>query len=230
MKRIVIFWVVFFLGILLEQTTLAQIANLRGAANRPMQIAEQYRETSGTPYYLDQYLRGTVFDKKGGSHEVTLKYDTYREEVEILMDGQVLLLDKGLYPKFEIDQIDEESKKLVKLVFYNVDQLPGMKPNKYYREIFSNKKARVLKAKQTYLLRNEDAGYGGTLQPNVFDQKDLYFLEVEGAQIVELNLNHNSILKTLRNESGLKAFLKAKKVRIKKENDLAVLIDFFNEK
>lgn len=213
------------------EVVFGQISNMRGTVNRPLRVSEQYKETEGSPYYFEEYMRGKIKDKDGEVKEVALKYDTYREEVEILVQGSVLIIDKDFYPEFTMEVIDEDSKKVLEYRFTN-DQykLPGLKPNKYSRELFVGEKATVVKVTDTILVINEDTGYGGGVQNNRFEKRDLYFVGGNGKEFVNVKLNHNAILKALKEESGLKQYLKSKKIKIKSEEDLEHLVEYFDTK
>ncbi|PIW05067.1 MAG: hypothetical protein COW40_06230 [Cytophagales bacterium CG17_big_fil_post_rev_8_21_14_2_50_40_13] len=213
-----------------SQIAQAQISNVLGSMNKPLLISEQYKNTDGSPYYNEEYLPGKIFDKDGKVRDVVLKYDTYRDEVELLMDGQVILIAQEIYPKFVIEEIDLELKKVVSREFSNTYVLPGQKKNKYSQVLFSNSKAKILKAIQTVLVENSDPGFAGLVVNDRFDIKAFYFLVDADNQVTELKLNTNAIVNALPNETELKQYFKKNKIKIKDEADLVELLSYFESK
>lgn len=213
-----------------SQIAQAQISNVLGSMNKPLLISEQYKNTDGSPYYNEEYLPGKIFDKDGKVRDVVLKYDTYRDEVELLMDGQVILIAQEIYPKFVIEEIDLELKKVVSREFSNTYTLPGQKKNKYSQVLFSNSKVKILKAIQTVLVENSDPGFAGLVVNDRFDTKAFYFLVDGNNQVTELKLNTNAIVNALPNETELKQYFKKNKIKIKDEADLVELLNYFESK
>ncbi|MFT7036325.1 MAG: hypothetical protein ACJA2S_004854 [Cyclobacteriaceae bacterium] len=208
----------------------AQISNVLGSMNKPLLISEQYNKTDGSPYYNEDYLSGKIFDKEGKLKDVVLKYDTYRDEVELLMDGQVILIAQDFYPKFVIEEVDLKLKRVVSKEFSNNYALPGQKKNKYSQVIFSNDKAKILKAIQTILIENSDTGYGGVVLNDRFDTRSFYYIVDANNQITEIKLNTNAIISALPSEIELKQYFKKNKIKIKSEEDLVELLNYFAQK
>jgi hypothetical protein len=198
--------------------------------NKPLLISEQYKKTDGSPYYNEDYLSGKIFDKEGKAKDVVLKYDTYRDEVELLMDGQVILIAQDIYPKFVIEEVDLELKRVVTKEFSNNYNLPGQKKSKYSQVIFSNDKAKILKAIQTILVENSDPGYGGVVPNDRFDTRSFYYLVGANDQVTEIKLNTNAIISALPGETELKQYFKKNKIKIKSEEDLVQLLNYFDQK
>jgi hypothetical protein len=208
----------------------AQIGNVLGSMNKPLLISEQYSKTDGSPYYNEDYLSGKIFDKEGKVKDVVLKYDTYRDEVELLMDGQVILIAQDIYPKFVIEEVDLELKRVVNKEFSNEYPLPGQKKNKYSQVIFSNEKVKILKAIQTILIQNSETGYGGVVLNDRFDTRLFYYIVDANNHVTEIKLNTNAIISALPAETELKQYFKKNKIKIKSEEDLVELLNYFDQK
>lgn len=208
----------------------AQIDNMSGTLNKPLSEIEQYKSTQGSPYFLEGYKTGTIIDKSGRVHKVFLKYDTYKEEVELFNDGKPLLIDKNIYPKFNIEFIDERIGKKVSYTFTNEIKIPGQKRSKYSLVLADGKNMKLVKIIQTFLNESQDSGYGGTVQPHRFETREVYYLLKANGESLEVKANNKSILKAFNNDASLKAYFKKERLKIRKEEDLVEFARYLNSK
>lgn len=211
-------------------TMQAQLENMSGTMNKPLNEIEQYKGTQGSPYFLEEFKSGTIIDKSGRVHSVFLKYDTYQEEVELFNDGKTLIIDNNIYPKFTIDFIDEKIGKRVSYTFTNEIKIPGMKKSKYSLVLADGDNMKLVKVIQTFLNESQDSGYGGIVQPHRFETREMYFLLKGNGESLEVKANNKSVLKAFNNDPSLKSYFKKEKVKIRREQDLVELAQYLDSK
>ena len=210
-------------------SALGQIGNTTGTMNEVLKITGGYKDTDGTPYLIDDYKNGFLYDKEGKAKPVFLKYDTYKEEVEVFNDGNPLLIDKRLYPRFVIEYIDTKTKRKVHYEFTNEISIPGMEPDKYVQVVVDGDKYKLIKTYSTVLLQSQDQGYGGVVTNNYFDNNEDYFIYQVGLDAVELKrLKNKDILKAISDDGTIKNWFKEKRVKIRGEADMAEFINYLN--
>jgi uncharacterized protein YxeA len=226
MKRIT--KVLICLALITGSSAYAQIDNATGTLNNTLRITGQYKDTEGSPYLIDDYKNGILYDTKGKARSVFLKYDTYKEEVEVYNDGNPLLIEKRLYPKFVIEYIDAASKKKIHYEFTNEIQIPGLKPNKYVQIITDGDRFKLIKIYSSQLNQSQDQGYGGVITNNYFENKEAYYIYTVGLDAVPIKLKNKDILKALSDDGKLKDYLKKEKIKIRNEKDMSELMDYLN--
>lgn len=207
---------------------LGQIDNATGTMNNTVRITGQYKDTEGSPYLIDDYKNGVLYDKDGNTKAVFLKYDTYKEEVEVFNDGNPLLIDKRLYPRFVIEYIDTKTSQKVRYEFTNEIAIPGMKKDKYVEVITDGEKFKLIKTYTTQLNQSQDQGYGGVVSNNYFENDEDYYIYTVGLDAVPVKLKNKDVLKAISDNGKLKAFLKKEKIKIRKEKDMAKVMEYLN--
>ena len=170
-----------------------------------------------------------IINQDGKEYKVFLKYDTYKEEVEIFNDGTPLLVSKTIYPKFSITYIDDKTRKKVEHSFSNEQFIPGFKRYKYSLTLTEGKNIKLLKVFQTYLSKSDDGGYAGTEKPATFSQKEFYFVVKEGEAPIQIKPNKKSVLKALDSDGTLKNYIKEKRLRLKSEEELVELVQYLDK-
>lgn len=220
-------WLVVAL-VLITTTVQGQIINASGTMNNTVRITGQYKDTEGSPYLIDDYKNGVLYTKDGMERPVYLKYDTYKEEVEVFNDGNPLLIDKRLYPKFVIEYVDDKSKQKVRYEFTNEIVIPGMKNGKYVEVIANGDKFKLIKAYSSKLNQSQDQGYGGVVTNNFFENDEDYYIYTVGLDAVRVKLKNKDILKAISDDGKLKDYLKAEKIKVRKEKDMLRVIEYLN--
>lgn len=215
-------------ALFIGNAALGQIDNATGTMNATVRITGQYKDTEGTPYLIDDYKNGVLIDKDGNSKTVFLKYDTYKEEVEIFNDGNPLLIDKRLYPRFVIEYIDTKTSQKVRYEFTNEIAIPGLKQDKYVEVITDGEKFKLIKAYSTQLNQSQDQGYGGVVSNNYFENDEDYYIYTVGLDAVPVKLKNKDVMKAISDDGKLKAFLKAQKIKIRKEKDMVKVMEYLN--
>ncbi len=221
--------VLVLLALFVGAPAFGQIGNTTGTANTILRITGQYKDTDGTPYLIEDYKNGVLYDKNGKARTVFLKYDTYKEEVEVFNEGNPLLIDKRLYPRFVIEYVDTDSKEKVRYEFTNEINIPGLKPDKYVQIVVDGDQYKLIKTYDARLLQSQDQGYGGVITNNYFDNEETYFIYTVGLDAVEIKkLKNRVILDAMSDDGTIKSWLKENRVKVRDEKDMVELINYLN--
>lgn len=212
-----------FLLFCLMSTTYAysQIGNALGNVNEVIR-EKKYEEIDGSPYLFKSWLTGTLIDKEGKVlPDLLMKYDSYKEKLEVNQDGKVIEVTTSFYQAFTINEINNNSNEVNKHKFVIETAFPGLK-NPSFLELLSDGNYQLLKKHTTYFLQENVNSYGSTVVVKRFQAKNSYYIR-DASGIKEVKLSKASILENFPNQT---AYLKANK--IKKEIDLIKFVDFLN--
>lgn len=219
----------FSLTLILSFTVVyAQIANVPGVGNEVLRTSK-YVDISGSPYLYEDWKSGTVTDKGGKTFpNVLIKFDAYKNVVEINQNGEVMLLSNELYPKFSISFVPAGSNTVVNQFFQcGFEGIEGIS-NKVYLEVLRNGAVQILKKYEIIYEENIITNYGTSSIRKNFQKKERYFLKTSG-KYVEVKLNSKSILEALGSlKKVADQYLSDNKFKIKTESNLLLLIDHLN--
>jgi len=216
------------LVLLMTTTTIvnAQIQNLGGTGGTVLRETK-YAQIDGSPYLFEKYKKAYAYNSAGEKVDVFAKYDSYKEEVEIHNGGSPLILDASEYSKIEFNFYDELDDKSVKMIFQNGFDIAGYGEKDYF-QVLTSGKVKVLKKISTDKIDEDEASYGGTNNiSSRFITKERYFLIRDDQETaVFKRISKSSVLKAF-DEKRLVDFTKKKKLKLKTEKDLLVLVDYY---
>lgn len=205
----------------------AQIANIPGAGNEVIRT-KKYSDVEGSPYLYNDWKAGTITDKDGKIYSnVLLKYDAYKDVLEINQDGSILQLNTQQYPIFSLSFADGSNNKVIKHLFVaGIDQVQGYSPKVYF-EILSNAKLRVVKKYDIKFIDEVVSSYGTASAKKRFQRNEKYFVIADGVA-TEFKLNNKSFLTACgKKRSELEKIVEERKIKIKNEADLEMLLQFY---
>lgn len=213
-KILLLFWLV-------STYSYGQIGNALGSANEVLR-EKKYEEIDGSPYLYNSWLTGSLIDKEGKVlPDLLMKYDSYKEKLEVNQNGQVLEITTTVYQAFIINEIDNLSNAVNQHKFLIEHAFPGLK-NPSFLELLVDGRYQLLKKHTTHFLQENVTSYGSTVVVKRFQLKNSYYIR-DPNRVVEVKLSKGSILENFPDQS---AYLKANK--IKKEVDLIRFVDFLN--
>lgn len=213
-KLFLLFWLV-------STCAYSQIGNVLGNANEVIR-EKKYEEIDGSPYLFKSWLSGVLIDLEGKVFpDLLMKYDSYKEKLEVNQNGKILEITTPLYKAFTLNEIDEISNEIKVHKFIIETSFPGLK-NPVFLESLVEGKHQLLKKHTTYFLQENVTSYGSTVSKKRFQAKSAYYIRDEN-RVIEVKLSKASILENFPEQS---AYVKANK--IKKEIDLIKFIDFMN--
>ncbi len=205
---------------------LAQLVNIQGIDNVVVRT-KKYSDIQGSAYVYPSWCSGTLTDNSGKTYQnVLLKYDTYKDLVEVNQDGQVIEVNATTYPKFTMDYTGTETNEVVKHHFASGFSVPGF-PG--YFDVLYTGRFSLLKKYKTSFVEETVTGYGTSNAYKRFQSKVHYFVVRPDNSIVEVKLNKKSILEELSDKSAdVEEFVKDKKSKLKSESDLVELIKYLD--
>ncbi len=208
---------------------MGQIANVQGMDNVVLRI-KKYDDIKGSPYLYPAWNSGTLTDRNGKVYSnLLLKYDTYKDLVELNQEGQVMEVSAMNYPKFTLMFIEPGSNKVINHSFSTGYGFEGFSKTSYF-DILLEGRITLLKKYKSSFIENNVSDYGTSDSQKSFQSKIVYFVISEGAGSKEIKPNKKSVMDVFSEHSSrIEVFLNNKK-KIKSEDDLIEIIRFLDEK
>ncbi|MEQ1586520.1 MAG: hypothetical protein ABL895_11620 [Cyclobacteriaceae bacterium] len=190
---------------------------------------KKYADIIGTAYLYPSWATGTLTEKNGNVYvNLMLKYDSYKDIVELNQDGQILEVSAVEYPKFTLTFVEPGTDKLIKHSFLSGFDIPGFSRINYFDLIYEGRLT-LLKKYKTSFLEMSVANYGNSGEQKSFQLDILYFLIEQGKFPKELKLNKRSIIEAFpKKGASIESFMKEKKMKGKTEADLIEIIKFLD--
>lgn len=208
-------------------TVIAQIANIPGAGNEVIRL-KKYADVEGSPYLYTEWKSGTITDNTGKVYpNVLLKYDAYKDVLEINQEGTVMQLNTDRYPEFAITFADGSSNKVVKQKFSSgLTQIPGYSSKTYF-EIVGDGSLTVLKKYDIKFIEDVVNNYGTAATVKRFQRGEKYFVVVNEVA-TEFKLNNKSFLSACgEKKAEMENILTQRKIKIKNEADLISVLHYY---
>jgi hypothetical protein len=183
-----------------------------------------YADIEGSPYLSEDLILGEVIFKNGDSAEYYLRYDIYSDEVEYLKNKRLF----AVVNMTELDHIKLKDQKFVYKTYYEGDQ-----PMTGYLVQLVTDRCNLYQQHRTQF---EEAQPGQSMpfrepSPARFKRlTDKWYFSKEKSAIREFTPN-NAGLKQISTEhfDDLRAFVKTNKLKIRKEEDLVALFEYYND-
>jgi hypothetical protein len=183
-----------------------------------------YQDISGSPYLNDELVLGQVIFKKGDSAEYYLRYDIYADEIEYLKN-------KSLYAVINmpaLDHINLNEQTIVYQTYYE----NGKQSSGFLLQLVTDKYSLYQKLRVKF----KDAQPGQSMPyreatPTRFKSTPIkWYFSNDDSPITQFD-PYNAGLKQVSTKyfAELKAYIKANKLKIKKEDDLVTLFEYYND-
>ena len=181
----------------------------------------------GSTMLNEQFVKGVVKFKNGQQYkDVLLNLSLTTNELYFKNDSTTL---KFFYPvdEFALTGSNEKDGKII----YFKSGFPKVGANTdgaLYQVLSSGSKAYLLK--YIYKTAQEHYEYGGAQKKEYVLRERYYVFDVVNHIMSEINLNGNSIKKSLPDYTGyIERYASNNKVNLKKEENIKSLIDYINE-
>lgn len=212
----------FLLAVLLLPSNICfgQLLNIPTIGNEIMRES-RYSDIEGSPYLFDAWRAGTIFDNAGREYaNRSIKYDAYKDQLELNQEGSVLLLNSGLYPKFLISSTKDGTDAIVFRVFKTGYKIEGYNANQYFEVLFEGANVLLRKIKISFIDQTVNS-YGTSTRVKRFTTDVKYFIVNSGGKSSEIKLKKSSLIDALGQE-GTKAtnYIEQNKLKIKSELDV----------
>ena len=183
--------------------------------------AEKYSDIRGVPFLFDKWMKSKIDIDKGYYEGLQIKYDLYDNKLyflknEVSLELQENVVSFTLYPKPEDATSGMFFKKGYKGNSLNADQFVQVMVDGYLQLIKSD-------IKSLSEMSEINAGMVKTFTTNT----RYYIVTPKGINLVRLN--KAEILPYLQDKDAeVQAYILEKKLNLKKDNDLILLLQFYN--
>ncbi len=183
-----------------------------------------YSHIKGSPYLNDDLILGQVIFKNGDSVSYYLRYDMYSDEIEYLQNKRLFTIVNMA----ALNHINLNGQKFVYQTYYD----DGERSRGYLVQLVTNQCSLYRKNHVEF----EDAQMGQArpfreASPAQFKPMAVHwYYACDTSPITEISLN-SAGLRLISNKhfDKLRTFVKANKLKTRKEDDLVTLIEYFNE-
>jgi len=221
--------IVFFVMFLISSNfALSQLLNIPRLGNEVMR-ENKYVDYEGSPYLYPSWKPGIITDKTGKTYDnQQLKYNSYKDQVEINQEGNQIVLNSSLYYKFVFILIDENSNKTMHRVFqsgYKIDNYT----EKDYFEVLYDGSVKFLKKVKTEFMEENVNSYGSGGQIKRFLTKERYFIINRAGVASELRINKKSLIEAMGDDKeSVARYIENNKVKVKSEIDILFILRQLN--
>jgi hypothetical protein len=204
----------------------AQLSNIQGLDNVVIRT-KKYEDIKGSAYLYTSWNSGTLTDRSGKVYSnLLLKYDSYKDQVELNQEGQVFEVSASMYPKFTLNYVEPTTNKVVKHLFSAAYTVEGFNKFSYFDLLYEGELTLLRKYKTSFIEENV-SGYGTSGAQKSFQSKTLYFIIDKNGVSKDIKINKKSILEAFPEQSStIEEFIKERKIKVKTEQDLIDIIEF----
>lgn len=182
----------------------------------------------GSQYFHEDFLRGTILiEAKQLADEFDLRYNAYKDEIEVLIDGETTILMKDLRVQCSIGPY------LYTYQLYN-DKKENLITSRYLQNIYSDQNyiLFIKESKKYKEAKKAKTSMTGDQPARLVDYKEFYILS-SGDNIAQpLPKKKNLLLKFFPSEDQkmMDDFFKEHKINTKNSEDIVSLFKYFKEK
>ena len=176
-------------------------------------------DIEGSPYYSG-WESGSVTDKDGKIYEGNgIRYNTYKDVIEVNRKGKILTLDNSVFVKFELLFVEGDSTKVTRKFFSSGFSIPKYSDKDYF-EVLLDGDYKFLKKVKTEFLRDVVSPYGGRgVRRYLNDQH--YFIIDKSGHPHDMTIHEKSFLKALGTDREAAAeYIQFSEIKIKSEVDV----------
>ncbi len=175
----------------------------------------------GSPYLSEEFSTGRILLKGEVRGTYSLRYNIYKDEIEVTYENSIGSLLKADYVDIELDG------KIFKIFnYYNNDRIE----KGYFIVLNDGEKCKLLLKKNIlYVPYRKATTPLETDQKARFEQFDNYYMKMGSEAPVKLKLKKNQLLDILSDKKKeIKDFIKKEKIDLKNQKDLESVIVYYN--
>ncbi len=180
----------------------------------------RYRDVEGNPYSNEQMQKGSIHLTSGETRDnLLLRYNWYTSQMEIQQGEDILALPKSA----EIDHVIIGGEKYVP--FYYLNQIAG-----YAVEVYQGR-CSLFRKEDVYMMPAEEpvSSYDEYKPPRFHRSRPVYFLIYQEGRMTQLDSNKRIIPGQFEPyNSEINRFLKSNRIKLKSEEDLVRLVEYYN--
>lgn len=188
--------------------------------NQGSKVTNSYADIEGSPYFFEDFRKGSVITKNGKKYNGEFRYDLYADQIEFKLDGDVYWIAN---PEL-MEYIKIEDKLFV---YYDKD-LTDSKQGFYYQVLVMGE-CKLLYRKGINLKEAEPAKPYVDPKPATFiDRKPLYYIQ-KGIAYPQKVSKKGDLLENLSDKKQeVSAFIKKNKISATNKDELIDLIEYYN--
>jgi hypothetical protein len=194
------------------------INQTRILAIRELDHTINYKNVDGSPYYTQEFIKGTVYLKDGNYATLPYRYDLFRDEIEFLKDDKIIWL----------------KKTDIKFVRYGGDMLivthavSDSSKLGYFFLKETGKFRLLVKKRIDYYPEVQPKGYAATVPAYFKPGLDEFFIQPYGLPAMVIK-NKKDLMAVFGDNQPALGYIKKEKIRYNKESDLLQLVRFLNK-
>ena len=222
-KALFIFFVTLTSTVLYAQDWSLEVNDIRDyhrMINHGSKVTNSYADIKGSPYFFEDFRKGSVITKNGKKYNGEFRYDLYADQIEFKLDGDVYwIANPELMEYIKIDD------KL--FVYYDKDMTDSK--NGFYYQVLVMGECKLLYRKGINLKEAEPPKPYVDAKPATFiDRKPLYYIQ-KGIAYPQKVSNKGDLLENLSDKKQeVSAFIKKNKISVNNKDELIDLIEFYN--
>ncbi|MEO0898077.1 MAG: hypothetical protein AAFY71_16830 [Bacteroidota bacterium] len=205
------------------------MVNLGQSSSTMVQRFDQrYQGVKGSPYWPEQWTKGSLMMKnEKWVKDVKIKYNSYSDQVVILLDGIEKAMINNMVPAFEIN-VEGKNYKFERIAR---EVAPPLIAHEYYQVIYKSDRISFYFQPRKKLIKADYEGAYKTGNPYDEFQDDLhYFIGKNDSRLKRIKLNKRAVLKAMEDrKSEVKAFMKENKIVLNQPTDLIPVLKFYNQ-
>lgn len=197
---------------------------LKDLSGKPI-LLQQYESVEGSPFLYEKWNKGTVTLDNGTIYkDISLKYDQVRDVLLFESKGGEAFEFVNKVKSFKI--VTAESGENKERVFRSgYKQGNDIKENNFI-EVLAVGKVELLKKTTKQIL--EESSYESALKKKNIHAKESHYLS-DGTALSKIKMNEKSLLTALKDKDAeLNEYLKKNNLKIKKEEDVLQLVNYYN--
>jgi hypothetical protein len=205
------------------ESTSQLFQNLRKVINSkekdPYEI--DWDNVKGSPYMDQNYKLGQFFVDKKSYGNVMMRFNTYTDEIELMpIDGE----EVGALMKIDNSRLTFENKTLKLLSYKDED---GNVQKGYFLVLNTSHNVKLLLKKKCVFSPNEKALTANQADRAAkFTQYDYFYILKEGTPIM-VSPKKKDIVKLFPDKKNeIKGYIKSERLKLKKQEDFAKLVDY----
>lgn len=233
MKNVILFLTIIFIFIIGNLTAQSQVTvtnsedildKLRLNKSIAGNEAASYSEINGSPFFNNDFSKGTVTIISGEKSDAYIRYDVYANEMQIKSRGDIFAI---VHPE-ELKQIEVDGVILVYSNFNKEQNDANTKDGSYFI-LKADGKCQLLVKKNIRIQDPEPPKLYQDAKPAKFvPVKDTYYLKINEKPAVKIENKKDLLLVLEDQKQAIDKFVSSNKTGYKSEEDLAKVVSFYN--
>ncbi|MGQ8337904.1 hypothetical protein ACUNWD_15245 [Sunxiuqinia sp. A32] len=180
-----------------------------------------YEDIKGSPYLQEDFIEGLIIINDSSLYKgVPMRYNVYNEIIEFEHPNGTIL---------EIDNPDQFREYIINDQAFIYHTLAKTNKNeKGFYEVLVSGKLTLAKKYNIELKDPLPPQAYKDAKPAEFSFKPSYYYIIKGNQISEVSNEKNLLEAISSNQNNIKSYIKKNKLKVKKEDDLKNIIEYYN--